>query len=234
MADEAPKESVPESVPEVKEEPPKEENVESEKQVEQVTQKLETVSEEKVEEKSTEAKDAVKEEPPKSSNLEKATSIEKPTKSKKSSKKDHADDGNADMGDMGTLFILDLMKQRKEKMMRKKKDDMINELAMKKKQQIMEARMGKRVLTRPSFGGFVGVGAILAGSQQTSPATRRRTPKPRDVEPNVDIPPPERTDLLIMGILRDKKEQKFHEAHEVYSPQAAVPSDEKWMAKFGD
>ena len=42
--------------------------------------------------------------------------------------------------------------------MRKKKDDMINELAMKKKQQIMEARMGKRVLTRPSFGGFVGVG----------------------------------------------------------------------------
>ena len=87
-----------------------------------------------------------------------ANSIEKPTKSKKSSKKDHADDGNADMGDMGTLFILDLMKQRKEKMMRKKKDDMINELAMKKKQQIMEARMGKRVLTRPSFGGFVGVG----------------------------------------------------------------------------
>lgn len=64
------------------------------------------------------------------------------------------------MGDMGTLFILDLMKQRKEKMMRKKKDDMINELAMKKKQQIMEARMGKRVLTRPSFGGFVGVGKL--------------------------------------------------------------------------
>ena len=44
--------------------------------------------------------------------------------------------------------------------MRKKKDDMINELAMKKKQQIMEARMGKRVLTRPSFGGFVGVGKL--------------------------------------------------------------------------
>ena len=33
---------------------------------------------------------------------------------------------------------------------------MINEMAMKKKQQMMEARQGKRVLTRPSFGGFIG------------------------------------------------------------------------------
>merc|ERR1712107_822677 len=59
-----------------------------------------------------------------------APSIEKPVKTKKSSKKED----HAEMGDMGdTLFILDLMRQRKEKMMRKKKDDMINELAMKKK-----------------------------------------------------------------------------------------------------
>ena len=58
------------------------------------------------------------------------------------------------MGD--TLFILDLMRQRKEKLMRKKKDEMINEMAMKKKQQMIEARQGKRVLTRPSFGGFIG------------------------------------------------------------------------------
>lgn len=117
--------------------------------------------------------------------------------------------------DMNTLFILDLMKQRKEKQMRKKKDDLINEMAMKKKQQMMEARMGRRVLTRPAFGGFVGVNAILAGSKATSPATRRRTPKPVMEDEKIDIPPPERTDLLIMGIIRDKKEQKFHEAHQV-------------------
>ena len=119
-------------------------------------------------------------------------------------------------GDMGTLFILDLMKQRKEKMMRKKKDDLINDLAMKKKQQMMEARMGKRVLTRPAHGGFVGVGAILAGSKNTSPMARRRTPKPRSLEDNVDIPPPEDCELLIMGIIRDKKEQAYHEAHQVF------------------
>ena len=89
----------------------------------------------------------------------------KKEESSSSAPKDHAKvkktkDKSEVQGDMGTLFILDLMKQRKEKMMRKKKDDMINELAMKKKQQIMEARMGKRVLTRPSFGGFVGVGKL--------------------------------------------------------------------------
>ena len=90
-----------------------------------------------------------------------------------------------------------------------------NSLAMKKKQQMMEARMGKRVLTRPAFGGFVGVGAILAGSKNTSPMTRRRTPKPTSLEDNVDIPPPEDCELLIMGIIRDKKEQAYHEAHQV-------------------
>ena len=139
---------------------------------------------------------------------------------KEEAPKDHAKvkktkDKSEVQGDMGTLFILDLMKQRKEKMMRKKKDDLINDLAMKKKQQMMEARMGKRVLTRPAFGGFVGVNAILAGSKNTSPVTRRRTPKPRSLEDEVDIPPPERTDLLIMGIIKDKKEEAYHKAHQV-------------------
>ena len=106
------------------------------------------------------------------------------------------------------------MRQRKEKVMRKKKDDMINEMAMQKKKMIQEARMGKRVLTRPSTGGFIGVNAILAGSTRTSPTTRRKL-KPKSDEEDVDIPPPERTDLLIMGMIRDKKEQKFHEEHQV-------------------
>ena len=142
----------------------------------------------------------------------------KPEEVLASAPKDHAKktkDKSEMQGDMGTLFILDLMKQRKEKMMRKKKDDLINDLAMKKKQQMMEARMGKRVLTRPAFGGFVGVGAILAGSKNTSPMTRRRTPKPTSLEDTVDIPPPEDCELLIMGIIRDKKEQAYHEAHQV-------------------
>merc|ERR1740129_2735305 len=121
-----------------------------------------------------------------------------------------------------TLFILDLMRQRKEKLMRQKKDEKINEMAMKQKQQKLEARQGMRVLTRPSFGGFVGVGAILANSRCTSPAPRRRTtPKPQ--EPEVNIPGPDNTEMLIMGILRDKKEEKYHEAHNVRAEQAGVP-----------
>jgi len=135
------------------------------------------------------------------------------------------------MGD--TLFILDLMRQRKEKLMRKKKDDKINEMAMRKKQQMMDARQGKCVLTRPSFGGFVGVNAILANSRCTSPAPRRRTtPKPE--EPQVNIPGPDNTEMLIMGIIRDKKEEAYHKAHNVRMEQAGVPSDDKYLEKFCD
>ena len=65
-----------------------------------------------------------------------------------------AEKSGNNLGD--TLFILDLMRQRKEKLMRQKKDEKINEMAMKQKQQKLEARQGMRVLTRPSFGGFVG------------------------------------------------------------------------------
>merc|ERR1712241_1661676 len=133
------------------------------------------------------------------------------------------DQEKSEMSGMGdTLFILDLMRQRKEKLMRKKKE------------QMMEARMGKRVLTRPATGGFMGVNAILAGSKHTSPAMRRRTPKPREIEPDVNIPGPDNTELLIMGIIRDKKEEKYHEAHHVKMEQAGVPSDEKCLSKFGD
>merc|ERR1719361_690441 len=139
-----------------------------------------------------------------------------------------------DLGD--TLFILDLMRQRKEKLMRQKKDEKINEMAMKQKQQKLEARQGMRVLTRPSFGGFVGVGAILANSRCTSPAPSwgRRTPKPREHSPEINIPGPQDTELLIMGIIRDKKEEKFHEAHHVKMEQAGVPSDDRTLAKFSD
>jgi hypothetical protein len=146
----------------------------------------------------------------------------------------HQDDSKAEksgnnLGD--TLFILDLMRQRKEKLMRQKKDEKINEMAMKQKQQKLEARQGMRVLTRPSFGGFVGVGAILANSRCTSPAPRRRTtPKPQ--EPEVNIPGPDNTEMLIMGILRDKKEEKYHEAHNVRMEQAGVPSDDRYLDKF--
>lgn len=38
--------------------------------------------------------------------------------------------------DMATMFILDLMRLKKEKVMRMKKDEMINEMAMKQKERM--------------------------------------------------------------------------------------------------
>ena len=42
--------------------------------------------------------------------------------------------------DMATMFIMDLMRQKKEKVMRMKKDEMINEMALKMKRQKEEQK----------------------------------------------------------------------------------------------
>merc|ERR1712165_631422 len=62
-----------------------------------------------------------------------------------------------------TIFILDLMKQRQEKLRRKKKDDMITEMALKMKKEKEEA---KRKGRQPGFvynaGGFAGVHNLIS------------------------------------------------------------------------
>ena len=44
--------------------------------------------------------------------------------------------------DMATMFIMDLMRQKKEKVMRMKKDEMINEMAMKQKERMNQGKIG--------------------------------------------------------------------------------------------
>ena len=39
---------------------------------------------------------------------------------------------------MGTMFILDLMRQKREKLMRLKKDEMINEAARKQRERMQQ------------------------------------------------------------------------------------------------
>ena len=57
-----------------------------------------------------------------------------------------------------TIFILDLMKQREEKIRRKKKDDIIHEMALKMKKEKEEAkRKGKQHTYNYGSGGFLGV-----------------------------------------------------------------------------
>ena len=61
-----------------------------------------------------------------------------------------------------TIFILDLMKQKQEKLRRKKKDDMILEMALKMKKEKEEAKRGQRSSYSYNSGGFAGVGVLTA------------------------------------------------------------------------
>ena len=62
-----------------------------------------------------------------------------------------------------TIFILDLMNQRQEKLRRKKKDDMINEMALKMKKEKEEAKRRGRGSASHNFGGgFVGINALIS------------------------------------------------------------------------
>lgn len=62
-----------------------------------------------------------------------------------------------------TIFILDLMKQRQEKLRRKKKDDIIHEMALKMKKEKEEVkRKGRLPNYSYSSGGFVGVNHLTS------------------------------------------------------------------------
>ncbi len=45
--------------------------------------------------------------------------------------------------EMGTMFILDLLRQKREKLMRLKKDEMINEAARKQREKMQQVRQTK-------------------------------------------------------------------------------------------
>ncbi len=45
--------------------------------------------------------------------------------------------------EMGTMFILDLLRQKREKLMRLKKDEMINEAARKQREKMQQVRLNK-------------------------------------------------------------------------------------------
>ncbi len=45
--------------------------------------------------------------------------------------------------EMGTMFILDLLRQKREKLMRLKKDEMINEAARKQREKMQQVRQDK-------------------------------------------------------------------------------------------
>eukprot|EP00096_Caligus_rogercresseyi_P005349 TRINITY_DN2063_c0_g1_i1.p1 TRINITY_DN2063_c0_g1~~TRINITY_DN2063_c0_g1_i1.p1 ORF type:complete len:139 (-),score=49.46 TRINITY_DN2063_c0_g1_i1:71-487(-) len=130
--------------------------------------------------------------------------------------------------DMDTFFILDLMKQKREERRRQEKDDLINEMASKMREDREKPRTG--VI---SYGGFLGVNNLTRDAPTTPRSLRRKQRRaPEESSPEEKHHPLDRTDLLIMGMIRDEKEKKQHELHQVYDEMAAVPSEERWMEKY--
>ena len=66
--------------------------------------------------------------------------------------------------DLNTMFILDLMRQKREKIMRLKKDELINEMARKQKERM--ANPGKSSYGVTDGSGFMGVGRLMNSSKK--------------------------------------------------------------------
>lgn len=87
-------------------------------------------------------------------------------------------------GSSSTMFILDLVRQRREKILRQKKDDLINQMALKKKREMEEAKRrewqgpaAKSPGSTLSVGfhtGFVGVEHLISNKNpQVAPKSPR-------------------------------------------------------------
>ncbi len=55
----------------------------------------------------------------------------------------------------------------------------------------------------------------LSGSPITAPRWKHNVRAEEERVPTENMPANERTDLLIMGMIRDEKEEQFHKAHQV-------------------
>ena len=120
-----------------------------------------------------------------------------------------------DKTDMETFFILDQLRQRREKKLRQKKDDLINEMAFKMKQEKMAQKNKKNQSNFVSYGGFVGVERLGNQNCNNKRIIRKKRHDDEDESAPESVSKTDRTDLLIMGMIRDEKEKKFHEEHQV-------------------
>jgi hypothetical protein len=55
----------------------------------------------------------------------------------------------------------------------------------------------------------------VSGSPITAPKWKHNVRAEEERVPTENMPANERTDLLIMGMIRDEKEKQFHKAHQV-------------------
>jgi len=105
-------------------------------------------------------------------------------------------------GSSNTFFILELMRQQKEKLMRKKKDEMINEMALKMKRDREEAKRKGATTYSYSYGGFLGVEKLTRGSAnvaQPSPKPSRSNPKAIVIDEVAAVPSDAKSRAMFEG-----------------------------------
>jgi len=105
-------------------------------------------------------------------------------------------------GSSNTFFILELMRQQKEKLMRKKKDEMINEMALKMKRDREEAKRKGATTYSYSYGGFLGVEKLTRGSAnvaQPSPKPSRSNPKAIVIDEAAAVPSDAKSRAMFEG-----------------------------------
>jgi len=127
--------------------------------------------------------------------------------------------------EMGTLFIMDLVRQKREKAMREKKDAMILQMALAQKEKM--AQKNKESNVRSFSGGFVGINQLKTGTPVWTPRKKQReeekTPEHHTAQSE--------NELFILGLLKEQKQQ-LKNKEKVSEESLACASDAVYRQKF--
>jgi len=128
--------------------------------------------------------------------------------------------------EMGTLFIMDLLRQKREKALREQKDQMILKMAMEQKKKMEQKKSSSTSFT----GGFMGVGALTKGTgPKWTPSRRRKQPEESSEHPSVQSD----NEMFILGLLKEQRQEiRDRESQEVIEQSLECASNENYMKKF--
>jgi len=144
-------------------------------------------------------------------------------------KSEESNTGSASNTD-GTLFLMDLLRQKTEKARREKKDEVIRRMALEQKQRKEQGI--PKTTTYPSMGGFVGINALKGDGSKISTPYRKRKEQPPTVEEEKTHAQGD-TQMFIMGLLQEQSQQQRDREHlEVNEKSLLCPSDESQFKNF--
>jgi len=135
--------------------------------------------------------------------------------------------GGSKGDEMGTLFLMDLLRQKTEKERRIKKDEIIRQMALEQKQR---KEQGKAKSTSyPSMGGFVGIDKLTGEGPKSIHARKKKEQSEEEMNPNIKGD----NQMFILGLLQEQNQQQKHkEKQEVNESSVLCASDEDQIKKF--